>query len=516
MMTFEVLCGDALEVARGMEPGSKHIIVTSIPYWSKRDYDEQGQLGLEATPEEYVARVVEMFHEFKRVLRDDGTLWLNMGDSYNTNPSNSGDSNLGNARALAQLGRMPMRCKTLKPLDRCDIPGDVVRALRADGWYWRQTIIWYKPNPMPESMQGWRWERHRIQVEGGKRGREARRRGMNPEHPREDHNGKGFQPSAKWVDCPGCEKCLPHGGYVLIKGSGRPTTSHEYIFLLSTTDTYFFDSEAVREIGSQDSHGGGRVDFSRKSSLGIEGRNSGLLNAQPAGGSGRNLRSVWTFPAGQADWEYCDKCKSLYTGKARSRVIRTYFIEVKRGEWVRYKLPLLGSRHVRMVRNYCDANPGWLKFVIIRKCPDCKSTEHWVDHFAAFPLRLPELCIKAGTSEKGVCKKCGAPWVRVVEKEGKSFSRRADRSEETYFTRSLPTRQDQESTVKTLDWLPSCDCDAGEPVPATVLDPFCGSGQTLVAAHKLGRDPSGIDLKRQYCDVAIARLKELAKQGRLM
>jgi hypothetical protein len=200
-------------------------------------------------------------------------------------------------------------------------------------------------------------------------------------------------------------------------------------------------------------------------------------------------------------------------------VIRTYFIEVKRGEWRRYKLPPLGSRHVRMVRDWCEANTGWLKFIIIRKCPKCKSTDDWVDHFAAFPLKLPELCIKAGTSEEGVCEKCGAPWVRVVEiddpKNRLGESWHDHQNDLVVGQRGCPPAKDA-PVKKTLKWLPSCDCDAGEPVPAVVIDPFCGSGQTGIAAINLGRAFVGIDLKREYCNVAEARMKEATRQGRLL
>jgi site-specific DNA-methyltransferase (adenine-specific) len=120
-MTSTLHLGDCLEVLRTMADASVHCCVTSPPYWGLRDYGHDGQIGLEATPEEYVARMVEVFREVRRVLRDDGTLWLNLGDSY----------------ASKSLAGIPWR---------------VAFALQADGWYLRQDIIWHKPNPMPESV----------------------------------------------------------------------------------------------------------------------------------------------------------------------------------------------------------------------------------------------------------------------------------------------------------------------------------------------------------------------------
>jgi len=196
-------CGDCLEVLPTLEPGSVQCCVSSPPYWCLRDYgtavweggDEmcdhknetrhqsQGtnsaragrsnveeqrnenfksvchkcgarridqQIGLEETPEQYVAKLVEVFREVRRVLRDDGTLWLNLGDSY-TGSSNSGGK--GKQDTACRLAGMPKKvCDGLKPKDLVGMPWRVAFALQADGWYLRQDIIWHKPNPMPESV----------------------------------------------------------------------------------------------------------------------------------------------------------------------------------------------------------------------------------------------------------------------------------------------------------------------------------------------------------------------------
>jgi site-specific DNA-methyltransferase (adenine-specific) len=184
--------GDALETLREMDDESADCCVTSPPYWGLRDYGVDGQLGLERTPEEYVARLVEVFREVRRVLRDDGTLWLNLGDSYASgkgtcyNPG-GGESSLGKERKaegvhpLDRGNKSTLAVSGLKPKDLVGIPWRVAFALQADGWYLRSDIIWAKPNPMPESV------------------------------------------------------------------TDRPTKSHEYLFLLARSERYYYDAKAVAE-----------------------------------------------------------------------------------------------------------------------------------------------------------------------------------------------------------------------------------------------------------------------------
>jgi DNA modification methylase len=149
---IQILQGDCREVLKTLPDCSVHCCVTSPPYFGLRDYGCAGQIGLESTPDAYVAELVAVFREVRRVLRDDGTLWLNLGDSY----SGSGKGpagNLGkthNEREIKQTsGIVP---DGLKPKDLIGIPWRVAFALQADGWYLRQDIIWHKPNPMPESV----------------------------------------------------------------------------------------------------------------------------------------------------------------------------------------------------------------------------------------------------------------------------------------------------------------------------------------------------------------------------
>jgi DNA modification methylase len=133
-----------------LDDKSVNCCVTSPPYWGLRDYGETDQLGLEETPEEYVANMVKVFSEVKRVLTKDGTLWLNLGDSYagNCSRTSSGRDGMGKERE----GIYSRSGDGLKSKDLVGIPWRVAFALQADGWYLRQDIIWHKPNPMPESV----------------------------------------------------------------------------------------------------------------------------------------------------------------------------------------------------------------------------------------------------------------------------------------------------------------------------------------------------------------------------
>ena len=149
---IDIKIGDCREVLKTLPDKHFQTCITSPPYYGLRDYGTDSQIGLEETPEQFVESLVNVFREIKRVLKDDGTLWLNLGDSYSsggrtttTNQSVRGDKDYGVTR--------PPPVEGIKPKDLFGIPWRVAFALQADGWYLRQDIIWNKPNPMPESVQ---------------------------------------------------------------------------------------------------------------------------------------------------------------------------------------------------------------------------------------------------------------------------------------------------------------------------------------------------------------------------
>ena len=241
-MAVEIVVGDCVQSLRAMPAQSVHCCITSPPYFGLRDYGHDGQIGLEQTPDEFVAKLVDVFREVRRVLRDDGTLWLNLGDTYAANrggttpPAQTVAGGIGGKGGQKERrgqadGYNPTRDCTrygLKHKDLIGIPWRVAFALQADGWYLRQDIIWHKPNPMPESVR---------------------------------------------------DRC---------------TKAHEYVFLLSKSDRYYFDAGAIKEpaihagehkrtngAAGMDSHGDGmrtRAGFARGVTVGEK----------------RNRRSVWT------------------------------------------------------------------------------------------------------------------------------------------------------------------------------------------------------------------------------
>ena len=444
-----ILQGDVLEQLRPMRANSVHMVVTSPPYWSLRDYGvppsiwggdpacehvwqsagskegytakkkwqhsmtnepdsngrgepragkkrsrlrsdnpegwnqiEQGQfctscgawrgcLGLEPTPDLYVEHIATIFDEVRRVLRHDGCLFLNMGDSYMTDAPgrNSIDPKniIGRKRGgdeRPNRGRLP----GLKHKDLVGVPWMVAFALRARGWYLRSDIIWSKTNPMPESIKD------------------------------------------------------------------RPTKSHEYIFLLAKSQRYYFDPEAIREKALVGNHHRNVV-VSVKSHVPGAPVHTGLRSTPPAS-AGRNRRSVWTFPT------------SPYKGA----------------------------------------------------------------HFATFPPRLVEPCILAGTSSHGCCSMCGAPYKRIVKlgeplidqmkvagadnagkysgKATKAYAGTGAQDPSATKARILDGMRER----ITVGWRRTCAHTLSTVEPCVVLDPFGGTGTTGMVAEKHGRDYILIEL----------------------
>jgi DNA modification methylase len=429
-------------------------VVTSPPYFGLRDYGVSGQIGLEPTPDAYVSALVAVFRCVWRVLKDDGVCWLNLGDSYfNANPGSGGDGTTSGLRKdvrdddsrirSAKLSISHQRFDTtaarrvvhagLKPKDLCGIPWRVAFALQAAGWYLRSDVIWSKPNPMPESVQGSHYSRHQVTIDeyerlsglryvcecagddwagdmpdmseresvSGKAPLSAERQGevygasargtcgcasqaagvlcvttraveqrevsadaegasdrpetvsqlpsspterrgrvngagladdtgpaqapllLLPQEEDPSHDGscdstkqgrsqlsrehrpgvsvvqlrqEGQDDSPVLVGCPGCHKCIAHHGYIFHLSAGRPTKAHEYVFLLTKSERYYWDADAVKEpITSEHSI---RRAASTPRYVGNK-RNpavaSDLVNREYRVESGRNVRSVWSI-----------------------------------------------------------------------------------------------------------------------------------------------------------------------------------------------------------------------------
>lgn len=244
--------GDCREIMQGLPAESVQCCITSPPYWGLRDYGHDGQLGLERTPREYVATMVDVFRDVRRLLKDDGTLWLNIGDTYN---AYNGGAGPGSKLSKNQTENRPkletgygLQDKSLKPKDLIGIPWRIALALQEDGWFLRQDIIWHKPNPMPESV------------------------------------------------------------------GDRCTKAHEYIFLLTKSERYYYDADSIKEpavcgangsefhTGKTGDHQLGRAQKVRPSK--VRGEFAGKTEAMADTGQNafravtekRNKRSVWTVP----------------------------------------------------------------------------------------------------------------------------------------------------------------------------------------------------------------------------
>ena len=392
----ELYLGDCIESMDKLPAQSVHTCVTSPPYYALRDYGVDGQIGLEDTPEAFVAKMVEVFRAVGRVLRDDGTLWLNLGDTYNSPTPGARNATRWPKQSRNDHAAEKPLVANLKAKDLMGMPWRVALALQADGWYLRQDIIWHKPNPMPESV------------------------------------------------------------------TDRCTKSHEYIFLLTKSPRYFYDNEAIREPAKY-----GRREWSNAEDVlasattaGDKRENHGVRTKSSVTGSnpsaGRNKRSVWTVP--------------------------TYAMKEA--------------------------------------------------HFATFPPKLIEPCILAGTSEEGCCPNCGAGWVRVTEKtrvrtrpglDSKTYDRTTgevtdDGIEKPWRDKAeIGNRDPGRHVTKTVTtgFEPSCDCDAGDPVPCVVLDPFGGAVTTGVVAAQHRRKAILCELNPEYSEIARKRIERELREQRI-
>jgi len=412
-----ILAGDVLNRLKDVSDGIVQTVVTSPPYYGLRDYGVEGQIGLEETPEKYISKMVEVFREVRRVLRDDGTLWLNIGDSYNGSGKGGNGDGTWNAgqggskqetNAGAIMGEvLTKNIEGLKPKDLIGIPWMLAFALRADGWYLRQEIIWEKPNPMPESV------------------------------------------------------------------TDRCTKSHEHIFLLTKQPRYFYDKEAIAEPVSESFANDKRHETGSTTNNVKNGYEKGL--AQNPKGPHR------LFGKHKNNHEKGQKYQTMRRDRENGEFFLSTPTRNKRDVWTITTKPYSGA------------------------------------HFATFPPEIPEICIKAGSSQHGECSKCGKPWERVMEKE-KSFGSGSGKSGNPISGKNGDQMQGSGDTgdvrkgpilaTVTTGWSPQCECNAPI-IPQIVLDPFGGSGTTSIVARRLGRDFITVELNQKYIDEHIKpRLEE--------
>lgn len=307
MEVNKIYCGDSLAVLKTFPDNSINCCVSSPPYWGLRDYGVNGQLGLEPTLEEYVTKLVEVFREVRRALRNDGTLWLNIGDSYaGCSIPGGGDPTIGRRK----FGQKTYNKKTvpagLKPKDMVGIPWMVAFALRSDGWYLRSDIIWHKPNPMPESVKD------------------------------------------------------------------RPTKAHEYLFLLSKSQKYYYDAESIKEPAV------------------YSGTNNGVGFGHGTDKENRN-RSRINIPSG---WDTGKGSHGSFHGNGRAKPDKCCSFKRKVKESPPPGQPN-NHREDRQDISYSGTrNKRTVWTVPTHPFPEA--------HFATFPPKLIEPCILAGCPEGGI------------------------------------------------------------------------------------------------------------------
>ncbi|MGK5032697.1 DNA-methyltransferase [Janthinobacterium sp. MDT1-19] len=328
-MTIKILIGDVREQLRALAADSVHCCVTSPPYWGLRDYGVDGQIGLEATPAEFIAVMVDVFEEVRRVLRPDGTYWINMGDSYATAAGRVGNHPGGGAQGQAWRGArgghegkqaysvgtrgtgtltqpncMPQQ--GLKPKDLVMMPHRLAIALQDAGWWVRQDIVWSKPNPMPESVR---------------------------------------------------DRC---------------SKSHEYIFLLSKSEKYFYDAEAIKEPAA------GAADHPRNS---FGKKDYDVPGQKP---QKRTARGVGFGHGTDAD------------ARQRGRAMACSKDDGRDEQGLRTAARMSGGADFR-------EDPAARPDMRNKRSVWTMATHSFAEaHFATFPPELPENCIRAGCPPGGM------------------------------------------------------------------------------------------------------------------
>ena len=458
--------------------GFFHTVCTSPPYYSLRSYAGQQEvdwpavsyspmpglppleiepmtaaLGLESTPEAYIGHLVACFREVKRVLRNDGTVWIVMGDSY------FGDSptRKRSAEAFSEtwdksqtasrggLRRSAAKHHGCGPGNLMLIPHRLALALQADGWVVRNDAVWHKKSPMPESVAGWRWER--CMVKTGKTEGVLLTQDTSPGAFTAQSGGSGPMPT--WSPCPGCDKCQATGGYVLRRGSWRHTRAHETVLMLSRSMGYYADQERVMEENKWPDHN--RFGNKNADARLVRELIGNMRHGAPeyTSRSGRNPRSVLTpRPESYSGSHYAVYPRTLIT-------------------------PLLRATAPTRVCPVCGA--PW--------CPVVERTE------------------QEATSHKGSYFDRGKTGVTGLGRvqDGARF--------ETVANGHRPTcdciRKRKPDSAMTWDaWQDVIDEVAAEmaPLPGWCLDPFAGTFTTGAVCAELGVNAVGLDISCEYLD----------------
>ena len=640
---FTLYVGDALEVLRTLPAESVHCCVTSPPYWGLRDYgtgqweggdpdcdhsrhvdygeksdtnrgsirggpmgqvcDKCGatrvdrQLGLEATPDEFVAAMVDVFREVRRVLRADGTLWLNLGDSYNSSAQYNGHKRkdrssselLHSGKRYSERGHQTSTVEHsaraagtaapdvdgsafgvepqtwpghrtfvpgLKPKDLVGIPWRVAFALQADGWYLRSDIIWAKPNPMPESVTDRPTKAHEQIFLLAKGQWKARVVALSDLHSEGVHVGNhvGAKDANVWAHEFGVRLATAIlDGAQLKQDLGLPPLDAEVwqkrpgdVGGVLVADLPVEHRAAVYAARLLSANAPAKEFMCELDRLGVAltDRNHFTVGGSatefllPPGVDRYGERAIAIHDAG----EIGEVDFVAHTLKFSRPVGCSYFFDqeavreayqpssIERAQYGRDDIRTGTVGHLRdgmqkgvskngaPLRHDLQPHPSGRN---IRSVWEIATQPFPEAHFATFPEALPDRCIRAGSSERGCCPECGAPWERTTERvdQGYDGSRYGERAVEA--TGGAKTGGTARSTLgssngrltgktETTGWQPSCQCGGTSAVPCTVLDPFMGSGTTALVARRLGRRSIGIELNPEYAALAARRLQQLS------
>lgn len=449
-MSVRVLTGDCRDVLPTLAAGSVHCVVTSPPYFGLRDYGHAGQIGLEPSPDEFVAAMVEVFGQVRRVLRDDGVAWLNLGDSYGAEPGQRKTTDSAGPKQRtnnASTGAPSRSVDGLGGGNLLGIPWRVALALQADGWTLRQAVTWAKVAPMPESVAGTRWERCRVRATVGLHNRVASGSTPQGNTPHRDGAMTGDAGRSEWHPCPGCPRCAATDGYVLRRGSWRHTSATEMVFMLTKGLGYWANQEAARE-----AHAAGSWEHIQRYT-GAAARYNAKAAKTPGQPPQTNATIMPSNPAGRNPRNWVTPSPSPFPG-AHFATFTPALIEP-------------------FIRATCPA----------KCCPTCGAGWAVVVERSAFDAGM-------GTADASAQK----------SEQVRNGGHRGERVR-------TPTGHTMQTTVPTLTgYRPTCSCPLAAPVPGTCLDPFAGAGTTLLVADRLGLNAIGIELNPAYAEMAERRI----------
>lgn len=449
-MSIRILTGDCREMLKALPDASVQCCVTSPPYWGLRRYLPDGhadralEIGSEPTPEAYVQTLVDVFREVWRVLRPDGVVWLNLGDAYHNLRTHAG-------------GRVPTN--TFHVGGSRDGTEDFARARRStkiDGIKDGDLIGLPWMVAFALRADGW-WLR-------------------------QDNIWSKANPMPESV-------------------RNRTTRAHEYIFQLAKSGAPLFWTHrdgrpGSRELPTPDYRWQDRDNGDAETSVEPSDWQAEQSAVDPKKKRWRRV-NLWEGHNYFYDATAIEEEGEIAAGTrgAKGSVERAKHANGRPPEYKVYT----GRRNKRSV---------WQ--IATQAFPEA--------HFATYPAELAETCVKAGTSERGCCCVCGAPWVRNVERQliaGPAACRAgvidgrdaaADSNDQGSNRQKDGHRPGMQRADVTLGWFPTCSCDSGDPVQCVVLDPFAGAGTTCLVADRLGRDAIGIELNRDYAEMAERRI----------